>query len=250
MASYENFSLLMKALELEEGVDFKRVDEERSTVINELEKRLTQEELSDLFMKSLSYRTKKIKAGEYYTYLKGLAQDAKIKTEELKNFNMYVGYISTYSKIDNTKLFAELKKLQDDLKETLFTTEDQRILSKLSKHIRMIKDLVNISLSKDEGGYFLETSDQFNSSEFTDFILRQSSKYGLNYSLSPETGVIDELMPSFKKFYEVAGKREDALLENTINKMDEKDWKVSVLISGGYHTEGLTERFREQAYPI
>ena len=245
MKSYKNFSLLSSALEIEKGVDFKKVDNERTTIINELEKKLSQDQLSDLFMKSLSYRTKKMKAGDYYTYLKDLASKAKIKIANFKNFNMYVDYISAYSKIDNPSLFKELQILQEDIKEVMYTTEDQRTLNRLSKHIRMVKDLVNIALSKDEAAYFLENSDSFGSRGFIDFIEGQASKYGLQFSANPDTAVIDELMPSFTKFYKVATKREDALLQNTIDKMDEKGAVVSALISGGFHTEGLCERFKE-----
>jgi len=246
MALYENFSLLMKALDIEKGVDFKKVDSERSAIINELEKKLSQDQLSELFMKSLSYRTKKMKSGAYYTYLRGLAEKARVKLSKFKNFNLYVDYISTYSNIDNPSLFRELKALQEDIKEALYTNDDQRTLNRLSRHIRIVDDLVNISLSKEEAGYFLGNSSSFSSREFTDFIARQFSKYGLNYSAGPGTDVIDELLPSFVKFYEVAGKREEALLQNTLNKMEEKGYKVSALISGGYHTEGLTNRFKEE----
>ncbi|GAG50829.1 unnamed protein product, partial [marine sediment metagenome] len=73
-----------------------------------------------------------------------------------------------------------------------------------------------------------------------------ASKYALAYSPNPNARVIDELLPSLKKFYQVAEKREDALLENTLKKMNEKKLKICVLISGGFHTEGLIERFKDR----
>jgi len=241
----ENFSHLVNALKIEKEIDFKKVDKERSAIINALEKKLSQDELSDLLMKSLSYRTKKIKASDYYTYLKGLAVKTKIKFSKFKNFNSYVNYITVYGKINNVALFKELKILEDNIKEALYTNNEQRKLNKLLTNIRLMEDLINISLSKDDVGYFTGHKGEFNSAEFTNFIQRQASRYALAYSPGPNTEVIDELMPTLEKFYEIADKREDALLENTLNKMNEKDFKISALIAGGYHTEGLTRRFRE-----
>jgi len=242
----ENFSHLVNALKIEKKIDFKKVDKERSAIINALEKKLSQDELSDLLMKSLSYRTKKIKASDYYTYLKDLAAKAKVKLSKFKNFNSYVNYITVYGKINNVALFKELKLLEGNITETLYTNNDQRELNKLLTNIRLMEDLINISLSKDDAGYFTEHKGEFNSAEFTNFIQRQASRYALAYSSNPNIEIIDELMPTLQKFYEIADKREDALLENTLNKMNEKNFKVSALISGGYHTEGLTRRFRER----
>lgn len=243
---YENFSRLIATLELEKTIDFNKVEDERTAIISELEKKLSQEELSDLLKKSLSYKQKKITGGEYYTYLKALAEKAKIKPSDFKNFNSYVNYIDNYTRIDNSSLFRELKDLQEDIKESLYTDDDQRKLNRLSKDIGIITDLVDISLSKDESGYLLENSNKLNSSEFTNFIQRQASRYALAYSPNPNVSVIDEILPTLEKFYQVAHKREDALLENTLNKMDEKGYRISVLISGGFHTEGLTQRLKDR----
>jgi hypothetical protein len=246
LAPYPNFAHLMRALAIEKEIDFKKVDNERSTVISELEKKLSQDDLSDLLLKSLSYKTKKISASDYYTYLKGLALRANIKFGTFKNFNRYVDYLTTYATIDNPVLFKELTNLQEDIKEGLYTNNDQRTLNRLSKNIRIMNDLLDIALSKEEAVYVTEHIKEFTSDSFISFIRRQSSKYGMAFSMNNGGDVIDEVMPSLGKFYQIAEKREDALLENTLTKMDDEGFVVSVLISGGYHTEGLTKRFKER----
>jgi len=246
LSKYENFSYLIGALDIEKGIDFDKIDKERSNVINELEKKLSQDELSDLFVKSISYKVKKVTASEYYTYLRGLAEKSKIKLSKAANFNTYVDYLVTYAKIDNPILFQELKALEDDIKETLYTNNDQRRLNKLSKHIKLVEEILEISLSKEDAYYLMENDEKFKSSEFTTFIERQASKYALAYSPNPNVTKIDEVLPSLQKFYQVAEKRDDALIENTLKKIEEEGAKISALVSGGYHTEGLTKKFKEK----
>jgi len=48
----------------------------------------------------------------------------------------------------------EIEQLEDRIKERLYQNEDQRELNTLSKHLRLIKNILNVTLTKDEFGYY------------------------------------------------------------------------------------------------
>jgi len=150
LARYNNFSHFTSVLDIEKGIDFDKVDGERTNLINALEKKLSQDQLSDLFLKSLSYKTKKISASEYYTYLRDLAVKAKIKVSDYKNLNSYIDYLVSYAKVDNGDLFKEIATLEDDIRSKLYTNDDQRTLTDLTKNIKLMNGLMDISLSTED----------------------------------------------------------------------------------------------------
>jgi len=92
----------------------------------------------------------------------------------------------------------------------------------------------------------MKNKDQFQSVAFINFIEQQASRYALAYSPNPNVKAIDELLPTLENFYIMAKKREVALINNTLNKMDQDGVKISALITGGYHTEGIMKLLKDK----
>ncbi|GAI55769.1 unnamed protein product, partial [marine sediment metagenome] len=59
-------------------------------------------------------------------------------------------------------------------------------------------------------------------------------------SLRPAT------LSKFEEFYNVALKRNEALVDNTISRMEKIGSRVAVLIAGGFHTPGITKLLRDR----
>ena len=57
---------------------------------------------------------------------------------------------------------------------------------------------------------------------------------------------MDEILALVDDFYQLADKRDEAMLSNLIKKMDEQDQDVGVLVAGGYHSSGLTQMLKER----
>ncbi len=58
-------------------------------------------------------------------------------------------------------------------------------------------------------------------------------------------GIFDAI-PGFLNFYESAEKRNQALLANTIKRMRERGEHVACLVTGGFHSRGITELLKNQ----
>ncbi|HUW23419.1 MAG TPA: hypothetical protein VMW39_05260, partial [bacterium] len=171
-AKYPNFELFVQASKIEKNIDFSKVDSERSEYIKELSKKLTNDELSDLLVMSLDYRLGKVTSAEYYTYLQSLSskmgkgirsQDPRILTElvtsregksEYPNLNLYIKYNKLYDRIDQNRLFSEISELEQEVKESLCETEEERELVKLSRMLGVLQDLVSLKISNEDLAYY------------------------------------------------------------------------------------------------
>jgi 2-phospho-L-lactate transferase/gluconeogenesis factor (CofD/UPF0052 family) len=240
--SYENFFKLVSTLIYEKKIDFNVTDKERSTLIDELSRKMSKDSLTELVSQSLAFKVGKISSVEYYSYLRALAMKNGVDLmKTYPNLFNYMIYNAVYSKIENEKLFTDIKNIENAIKEKLFTSDDQRALEKLSRHIEILLGLVNIKLLNGDFDYYKANKDEFSYETFISFLSKQAARYGLSYTAEPPSEVIAENMPRLEDFYAIAIKRDKALVDNTLNEMNKEKQKVGVLVTGGFHSEGIAK---------
>gem|GEM_PF-2785642 len=247
MRQYENLFKLISVLIYEKKIDFNIVDKERAALIDAITKKLDKAQLSELVNKSLEFKLSKISSAEYYDYLRGLAAKYGVSLQaEYPNLLNYVIYNGVYSKIENEELFSEIKKFEEAVKEKIFSNDDQRTLDRLYRHINILVGLVNIKLLNDDFDYYKANKDGFSYEAFALFINKMASRYGLNYEVDAPSQAVTESMPKMEDFYSVAIKRDKALVDNTIEAMNKTGSPISVLVTGGFHSEGMTKLLETQ----
>jgi len=247
LRAYDNFFKLVSVLIYEKKIDFTVTDKERSALIDSLSKAISKEALTELVNKSLEFKAGKLSAADYYAYLKALAIDNGTDlAKDYPNLYNYIIYNSVYSKIENEQLFNDIKKLEGDIKEKLFTNDDQRTLEKLSRHIDILIGLVNIKLLNDDYEYFEKNKEEFSHEIFSDFIKKKTIQYGLAYEMDEPNDAVAKALPKLEDFYSIAIKRDKALVDNTLGQMNKDKTKVAVLVTGGFHSEGMSKLLEKQ----
>jgi hypothetical protein len=53
-----------------------------------------------------------------------------------------------------------------------------------------------------------------------------------------------------KRFYDSALRREEALVENTVTKVEEEGISLAAVIVGGFHADRLAQAFKDQGYSL
>ncbi|MCX5715591.1 MAG: hypothetical protein NTV07_01775 [Candidatus Omnitrophica bacterium] len=245
-AGYSNLGLFYKTLDIEKTIDFGKVEEERAKLISAFEKALTKKDLETLFVNSMEFKAGRTSAGRYHDYLRGLARSYNVATKPYPNLELYTDYLVIYEKINNYNLFNEITSLEDGIRGKLLINDDQRRLSKFSKNIRLLSKMFDIALSKEDVEYYQKNKADFNSQIFIDFIGSEAKKYKEAFNYDPDFKNIDKYLPDLENFYRIADTRDEAIIENTLQQMDQKGLSVVALITGGYHTEGITERLRSR----
>ncbi|MFH1837311.1 MAG: sugar phosphate nucleotidyltransferase, partial [Candidatus Omnitrophota bacterium] len=245
--NYPNFKKLTQTLEYEEKIDFDIVDSERSTYIDVLGKKLPKKEMAELVAQSIRFKKGHIKAVDFYSYLRDLAREKQIDmVQEYPNLFYYYIYTKLYEGIDNEKLFKEIDAIQRELKEKFFTSDTDRTLDRYDEIINMYINLVNIELTNDDYDLFNEYSSKASIEDIFLFIDGSSSKYNLNYSIGDVPAEIVNNLPNMIDFYEIAMKRDRALIDNTLSEMEKQGKDRCVLIAGGFHTRGMKDLLEEK----
>jgi hypothetical protein len=242
-----NFVKLLDTLKKEKDIDFVEVDNQRSEYIDKLSKELKDKKLSELLDKSLYFKTGKISALEFYAYLESVSQENK--TDMAKDFPQlarYIEYIKLYSDIENIKLFKEMDAIEVAIKEKLFKNDIQRKADRLSHTLDVLNDLFNLKLTKDTLQYYRDHRKEFQTSYIINFISEHAPKYSISYKLDPAFREVDASLPSLEKFYMLAEERDNVLVFNTLNKMNKENANLAVLVSGGFHTDGITRLLKDK----
>ena len=245
---YSNFTKLIEILNKEKEIDFLEVDNQRAEYIDKLSVQLEKSDLSELLDNSLYFKTGKIPALKFYEYLEDLSKrddTANIK-DEYKQLSKYIDYIRLYSEIDTIKLFDEIDGIEKVLKEKLFRNNTERKIDQFSYTLDIANDLFNLKLTKDSLQHYRDNRKQFMPSSLINFISDAAKKYGIKYKLDPSFREIDQVLPSLEKFYNIAEERDNVLAFNTLDQMRQKKTDIAVLVSGGFHTEGITKLLKDK----
>jgi hypothetical protein len=247
LRQYENLFKLVSVLIYEKKIDFNVVDKERASLIDIITKKLDKEQLTELVNRSLEFKVGKIASAEYYDYLRGLAAKYGVSiSSDYPNLFNYIIYNSAYSRIENEQLFNDIKKFEEAVKEKIFSNDDQRTLDRLYRHINILLGLTNIKLLNDDFDYYKANKEAFSHEAFASFINKMAVRYGFAYEVDPPSEAVIESMPKLEDFYAIAIKRDKALVDNTLQAMKKEDVQVSVLVTGGFHTEGISKLLEKQ----
>jgi len=75
---YANLYLLSLAMDMEDGMDFKKANRERNILIDEFKEKLSKNEMRELISKSVGFKTKKLPRKDFYGYLLKTAKELGI----------------------------------------------------------------------------------------------------------------------------------------------------------------------------
>ena len=147
---FENLSKLLKSIELEKEIDFRRVNEERKRLIDTLSTSLSKLKLEKLIRKSLAFKEGKLSQAGFHEYLTGLALEAKLPPEDFKNLILFTRHISIYEEVDLMTLFEELQSIENFIADKIFKRDDEKTLYNLILAIKIMKRLFSLSISSKE----------------------------------------------------------------------------------------------------
>ena len=243
---FENLSKLLKSIEYEKDIDFKKANEERKILIDELSKALPKRELEKLVLESLSFKMGKISQVEFHQYLIRLSEDIKLSPTPYSNLIKFTRYIATYEDIDLIALFGEVEEFEDYIREKISKTDEERTLYNLTKTTRTIKKLFEIALTNNDYDFIISKKRYFNRALLSEFIKNGYLKYKLPFEHTYDLDVIFGNMDEAIKFYNIAQQRNDVMIANTIRVMKKHSEEFAALITGGFHSKGLASLMKEK----
>lgn len=219
--------LLVQALSLEKDLDFGKVEADRKAMIDVLVKSLNKAHVDQLIQESAQYRMGAVRTGDFYCYLQTLCRSAKIELAQFPNMDAYIRYVLLSDRIDGEKLMEEMASLQKERYAQLAKTRDEKDLVAKSYALLLSGRLLSFSLTP---------------SEWEDYegLKNMRKKDGL--------GGMD--LASFESFYKEAHARDETIARNLLLQMDQGNIDTAVLVTGGYHSPGVSERLRQAGVTV
>ncbi|MDD5428039.1 MAG: hypothetical protein PHI58_02250, partial [Candidatus Omnitrophica bacterium] len=259
--SFPDIFLLNQVMKREDEIDFRKANNERDELIDRLQKRLSKNGMKELVVKTVEFKAGITPQEEFYGYLVNKAKQADIPVGNFPELEKYIVYISSYAAVDKSKVIDEVGALETKIREVLYQNDKQRQLDKLSKDLAILKNIFNISLTRADYRYYKANEGAFAIRNYTSFINKEAS---LLEPVSSESiaGMkqvqdlyrLDGYRGRIEKFYEYSFKRDNAFIKNmTLEPVSRKQsnsmkqvQKSSIVVTGGFHTENLTEQFKEK----
>jgi len=247
LQDYPQVAFFVEMAQMEKEIDFKAAEFQRNAFIRELSGLLDKDGVRVLTEKSQEFKDKRITPQEYYSFLNSIAKEKIDLKENYPQFQGYMNYIVTSKEINTKGLLEEMGEMEEKIREASFANADERKLAEISRSIQVLGKIFNLELTPEDYAYFQAHKSDFITAGWIEFLAQNCRKY--NIALRPEhSQIIDENFAQLEEFYRIGTEREQAFMKNIFRKMDESGEKLAVLITGGFHTPGITRLLKEKGY--
>jgi serine/threonine protein kinase/uncharacterized SAM-binding protein YcdF (DUF218 family)/SAM-dependent methyltransferase/GNAT superfamily N-acetyltransferase/predicted MPP superfamily phosphohydrolase len=256
--AYKNIHTLSQAIGEEETIDFKATQKERDELVEKLKSMLSRNEMEELVLKMFEFKNDKISQADFYRHLTLKAKEVGMKMEDYPELERYVDYIFLYASMDKVKTVMEMDSLEAAIRAVMCKNDTQRELDILSKNLVLMKNIFNISLTREDYRYYLDNEDSFSVRKYADFIKRYAPAYGVAVSFDNGMKDLDSYRKEMVKFFECSIERDEAFVRNIKfgihpstslgtggpgSGVQKK--KIAVMMTGGFHAENLGELFKK-----
>ncbi len=255
--NYPQIEQTLNIFELENKIDFKRVEKERRLFFKELETRLVREDQRLFVEKSLFFRLGQLSPFQFYFFLRDLVQTTYRSPEAVQEryphlFN-YIETVDIHAGIEGTLLYEEVKSLSKELKKEWLAEISLMELDQFDAMLSLLTKLASLEMTREELKQLSQIKGDWNlkkwSESLTEIVWEKPELKNKIQQLENELRELSQFMSQlsiFESFYQVALKRDQAMSQNLLALAQEKKADLVFLVSGGFHTEGLNKIFEKQ----
>ncbi|MEK7308250.1 MAG: hypothetical protein AAB089_04180, partial [Nitrospirota bacterium] len=251
LSEYLDFNNFVELANLEGKIDLGKAEEERQYLLSQLTSVLTENELKSVNDEALK------KAGEkqfgYYSRLNELAMEklpdftkSIWSARTYANLNIYLDYLKASEGIDLTGLSSQIEILTTKIKESLFSSDDQRKLSEISDNLQLLDKLVELKFSPEEYEAYQNKRKTFDFNAWVEFLKTNAAKFSFTKTVDANFSVVADNLDILDQFYQIGEKRNEVFIQNIILQMEDDGTDIACLITGGFHTPFIIEQLREK----
>ncbi len=227
-------------------------------ILDELKATLYNSRLKQFDARRVAWREGSLDLLKYCVHLYTSACKLKLKVDIYPQLKRFVSENQNFFslEINPDRLFQELDKLDTVIRQQLYISEPQRELDILYRRLDIVEKLLNISVSADELAEFRTQREKYSMKEFTNFINNVRARCLSDIALAksdavplqpdPEMYALDNYLQRVDDFYHLADERSIQFVDNLIRKMNRSGEKLSVMITGGFHTDHVLAELKRR----
>ncbi len=172
------------------------------------------------------------------------------------NFSLYAGYLILKNELDPKSLFGEIQLLFQKLLDEITETPRQKVLLELWRDEEMVRKLLNLELTRRNWQEVLEKRTILEMDTLVSRLKDIAAAVSAESNLKASDFEVKKVNPKFRdavmrayeaafRFYDFARKREEVFYKKIDAAMQKDGVNKAILITGGFHTDGITDLLRE-----
>ncbi|MDP8217575.1 MAG: phosphoglycerate kinase, partial [Candidatus Theseobacter exili] len=247
---YPNLKKLYSLLNEDEKISQEIVQHEQTEFIKDMENNLEPDQLKKLVAFTLEYRLGKRNLDSYLKKTISLYNhDIGTRSDFIKKYPQLAKWVDLIKKRERINLdesFNEISKFIIDLILKMASEEGVQDIVSVSRQWYMLQKLVKLELDRRDMSLIKENLDDFlDINEFDAKLLKLKAKYKLPSENIYLTGALSSLVKDAWQFYVYVEKRDNVLTRNTLDNLKKNE--TGILITGGFHTEGIQKLLEEKS---
>ncbi|MGH7197832.1 MAG: hypothetical protein ACREH5_03725 [Candidatus Omnitrophota bacterium] len=244
----DNLQKLLRLKEQEKHIDFDLANLEQAALAEEIVKRGGGEDLRAHLETSHGLKGDKLSQYAHFQNTLEIAQKRNIALSKYPTLLKYGEYLKEFTLLDLEAVLEEMERFENGVYPTFLTTQDQRLIRAVDRHLALLQTAFQIRMTTKEFEQFRANEPDFGTVPYLAFVNRKLAELGYTEDFVAYEHVVEEGKKALEAFYDSVTKRDFAFIENTERILKEKNEKIAVLISGGYHTAHLKQLFKEKGY--
>lgn len=263
---------LLRLQELESKLDLEKIQSEKESLLASMKQMGLPPDLVESF-KNLSFSPYQsgmvfdpgFRKNDLPRYLAERLVEATMEKgfsfEQYPYFSRYLEASIIQSELDPSRLFEEMERLFDRLTEAMAAgrQDDLKLIGLVHKE-RLYERLFDLELTpKDYAKVEAESQIERPLIRFLLDLetLHEKTPLGKKKLVPQNAGEIESVFSEAIRFYQLAKEREAVMVDKILSEKGDSPQKrgqspfsgVTLLITGGFHTEGLSRQFRQRSIP-
>lgn len=248
MSGYGNLLTIKKIGELEKSFNLDNVQTQSAEAFDMLAQFIEDDEKNELLNTKIKYQLGQLSNREYYNYLKKIMDEIEADITEYPDLASYIEYLNCANNADFKAISADADKLSELLIEKLAVLTEEKTIAELMRNLAMLELTAELKLTHTDFEYIKKHKPELTDEYFSRKIKELSEKTKNPLTKPLNLTVFDTAIPEFISFYEVSKLRDAALAENLIAQIDKAKVSSAIAVTGGFHTEGMTDYLAKKGF--
>ncbi|MFT5208146.1 MAG: hypothetical protein ACI9CF_001915, partial [Candidatus Omnitrophota bacterium] len=237
---YVMMNQLSGVMGMESRIDFEQANMDLAQITNELD-----DEQRNQF-EHLFKDPEMIMRNDSTATLNALGDIVAGYENETPDLHLYMEYMQFMQQINFAQLNQEQEELEALLIESMITNKNERKLIEALEVTRFFEALAHMQMTSQHLDQCVNNPSQYDIQKLMAFINKKilDQKKYLSKTLWVDPDFVDSIQNAHK-FYELTLKRDEAILKNTLEAMEESGESQAILLIGGYHAPNLKKRLKD-----
>ncbi|MFT7637296.1 MAG: WD40 repeat protein [Candidatus Omnitrophota bacterium] len=230
----------------ESQLNFDSINHEQSLLFEDIQRSGLSDQVKDYIERLKNLKLNPIMQYSDLNELLNMASLANISQASYPELLGYQAYLKEFTELEPNQLLQDVQKKEKEMYAELLITDEAKKIHAIDQYLDLIHKAFSIQLSSTEYQQLFANQNSFETHVWQAFVNQMLMQLGLYDDLIQYESHIDDYLPTLNEFYSLVDARDLAFIENANRIMQDQNHKIAFMITGGYHTEHLTQLLKNE----